>query len=493
MKKYFKIIAIAGSACLLVYSSAMNAEAVVISILAPSADEQVLESGRDFYVIGRIEREGVRPEDMPFDIRVDVAETGLVRDGNMIPLRTVSSHVDHFTGLTPERDIYFRYEGKAPWVDISREELYRSPPPDLVYRHGDPESFYDPSLKAVVTKDRFAVLIQGGVTKDFDTAYSYPDDLGWKLYRIIVTAVTGDKVLARTEEDVMFGTVQEKVLARFSPDEHMRSVVSFAEENGFRIYRDLFPGYWPCADGSVYEIPRRWRANDALEYVGGRVHAVIYNIREKRCASQEVEIGRMAFEGWLDSDDVIYYHYDIGEPSLKYRTWYGTDIKRGKLVMFENRKRVAFTRAETGLENKDYYPETPIDKADWNVYDSVSVDRGMPLVLCGTVTPIQPMLSEVIPNDDGTFEVGNRISTIRYRFVDMIEGLLYETKRAVSLERRYKNPYGEWSLGSIYEFRHYFDLPESLHGRIVTIYADVYDKYSTKIDCPSEAFYLRVR
>ncbi len=97
MKKYFKIIAIAGSACLLVYSSAMNAEAVVISILAPSADEQVLESGRDFYVIGRIEREGVRPEDMPFDIRVDVAETGLVRGGKMIPLRTVSSHVDHFT------------------------------------------------------------------------------------------------------------------------------------------------------------------------------------------------------------------------------------------------------------------------------------------------------------------------------------------------------------------------------------------------------------
>ncbi len=50
----------------------------------------------------------------------------------------------------------------------------------------------------------------------------------------------------------------------------------------------------------------------------GRVHAVIYNIKEKRCATQEVEIGRMAFEGWLDSEDVIYYHYDIGEPFLRF-------------------------------------------------------------------------------------------------------------------------------------------------------------------------------
>ena len=327
MKKYIKIIA--ASACLFLNSTALSAEAVAISILAPSADEQVLESGRDFYVIGRINRDGITPEELPFDIKVDVAETGLVRDGKIIPVRTVSSCVDPLTGLTPEKDIYYRYEGKAPWVDISRDTLYKFPPPDLVYRHGDPESFYDPSLKAIVTEDRFAVLIQGGATKDFDTGYAYPEELGWKLYRVLVTAEANGQVLAQTEADVMFGTVQEKVLARFSPDEHMKAVLSFAEENGFRIYRDLFPGYWRCADGSVYEIPRRWRANDALEYIGGRVHAVIYNIKEKRCATQEVEIGRMAFEGWLDSEDVIYYHYDIGEPFLRFGTWYGSDMKKG--------------------------------------------------------------------------------------------------------------------------------------------------------------------
>ena len=491
MKKYIKIIA--ASACLVFNSTALSAEAVAISILSPSADEQVLESGRDFYVIGRIDREGMSPEDLPVNIRVDVAETGLVRDGKIIPVRTVSSRVDPLTGLTPEKDIYYRYEGKAPWVDISRDTLYKFPPPDLVYRHGDPESFYDPSLKAIVTEDRFAVLIQGGATKDFDTGYAYPEELGWKLYRVLVTAEADGQVLAQTEADVMFGTVQEKVLARFSPDEHMKAVLSFAEENGFRIYRDLFPGYWRCADGSVYEIPRRWRANDALEYIGGRVHAVIYNIKEKRCATQEVEIGRMAFEGWLDSEDVIYYHYDIGEPFLRFGTWYGSDMKKGKIVAFENGDRLELLRAETGDIKDRYCPEDTIGTVDWNVHDSVSIDPDMPLAICGAVTPIQPMLSEVIPNDDGTFEVGNRISHIRYRFTDMIDGVLHEESKEVFLERNYRSTDGEWHLDSIYEFRHFFDLPEILNGRIMTVYVDAYDKKGDEIEGASEAFYLRVR
>lgn len=491
MKKYIKIVA--ASACLLFNSNALSAEAVAISILSPSTDEQVLESGRDFYVIGRIDREGMGPEDLPVNIRVDVAETGLVRDGKIIPVRTVISRVDPLTGLTPERDIYYRYEGKAPWVEISRDTLSKFPPPDLVYRHGDPESFYDPSLKAIVTEDRFAVLIQGGVTKDFDTGYAYPEELAWKLYRIIVTAVAGDKTLARAEADVMFGTVREKVLARFSPDEHMKAVLSFADENGFRIYRDLFPGYWRCADGSVYEIPRRWRANDALEYVGGKVHAVIYNIKEKRCATQDVEIGRMAFEGWLDSEDVIYYHYDIGEPFLRFGTWYGSDIKKGKIVAFENGDRLELLRAEAGDIKDRYYPEDTIGTVDWNVHDSVSIDPDMPLAICGAVTPIQPMLSEVIPNDDGTFEVGNRISHIRYRFTDMIDGVLHEELKEIFLERNYRSSDGEWSLDSMYEFRHFFDLPEILNGRIMTVYVDAYDKKGDEIEGASEAFYLRVR
>ncbi len=491
MKKFLNITLIAVS--LMIYTPPSSSEALSISILSPSPEEQVFESGRDFYIIGRIDREGVSPKDLPVDIKVDVAETGLVRAGIILPVRTVRSCVDPSTGLTPERDIYYRYDGRAPWTQTSRSTLSKFPPPDLVYRHGDPESFYDPSLKAIVTEDRFAVLIQGGVTKDFDTGYAYPEELAWKLYRVLVTAEADGQVLARTEADVMFGTAREKVLARFSPEEHMKAVVSFAEEKGLRIYRDLFPGYWRCADGSVYEIPRRWRTNDALEYVAGRVHAVIFNISEKRCATQEVEIGRMAFEGWLDSEDVIYYHYDIGEPSLRFGTWYGTEKKKGKIVAFKNGDRLELTRAETGDIKDRYYPDDIIKTVKWNVHNSVSVDPDMPLAVCGAVTPIQPMLSEVIANDDGTFDVGNRISRIRYRFTDMIDGVLHEELKEVFLERNYRSSDGEWSLDSIYEFRHFFDLPEILNGRIMTVYVDAYDKKGDEIEGASEAFYLRVR
>lgn len=491
MKK--NIFAAVISACLTIFVFSASAEAVSVSIIAPSEKEQVLESGRDFYVIGMINRQGLSPGEMPFDIRVDIAETGLVRDGKIIPVRTVRSRVDLSTGLTPERNIYYRYTGKAPWVNISRETLCRFPPPDLVYRHGDPDSFYDPSLKAVVTEDRFGVLIQGGVTKDFDTGYAYPEELGWKLYRIIVTAEAEGNVLAVAEADVMFGTVQEKILARFTPDEHMREVLSLAEKKGLRLYRDLFPGYWRCADGSVYEIPRRWRANDALEYVAGKVHAVIYNISEKRCAAQEVEIGRMAFEGWLDSDDVIYYHYDIGEPSLRFGTWYGTEARKGKLVPFESGDRLELARVDKGDIKDRYYPEETVETVDWNIHDSVSTDPGMTIAICGAVTPIQPMLSEVIPNDDGTFEVGNRISYIQYRFADMIDGVLHEESKEVFLRRNYRNAEEEWPLDSIYEFRHLFHLPEVLNGRILTVYVDAYDKKGERVEGTSEAFYLRVR
>ena len=109
--------------------AAPRAEAVKISIEIPSVRETVLASGRDFYVAGRIDREGVPAAELPVDIRVEVAEAGLMRDGIRIPLRAVESRVDKASGLTPRRDIWFRYEGRAPWAKLSPDELMASPPP----------------------------------------------------------------------------------------------------------------------------------------------------------------------------------------------------------------------------------------------------------------------------------------------------------------------------------------------------------------------------
>ncbi len=495
MKNRFKLLG--ALFCLMLCNAAAcgPAEAVRVSVLSPSVDEQVFESGRDFYVIGRLDREGVSAAEQPLDIRVEMAIAGLVRDGIKIPVRTIQSRVDRKTGLTPELDINFRYKGKAPWVDIPREKLMKFPPPDLVYHHGDPDSFYDPSVKAVVTEDSFAVLIQGGCTKDFDTDYGKAGtgDLEWNLYRVFTTVLSGDEVLAENEMDVMFGTVQEKMLARFSPAKHIKKVEEFAARHGYRVYKDPFPGYWPVSPDLAYEIPVRWRMNDAMEYVEGRVHAVMYNIRETCCAAQDVELGRIAFEGWLDSDEMIYYYYDIGEPELEYEKWSGMAHKEGRIVPFEYGDRVALTRAELGSGRDKYYPDESAGCVDWDVYDSVSTDRGKRLTLYGVVTPIQPMLSEVTPNDDGTFTIGNRIDKIRYVFEDMIDGVLLTEERPVFLTRNYRSDGTEWSADSIYEFCHNFDIPEAMYGRIVTVHVSALDQKGKEVDGSKEDFYLRVR
>lgn len=481
--------------------TASQAFAVRVSFTNPTIDEQVLGAGRDFYIIGTIDREGKKASECPIDIKIEVAITGEVREGIIEPVRTVRSRVDRTTGVTPERDIFFNYGGKAPWVSLSREELAKSPPPDLIFHHENPKSFYDPRIKAVVTENSFAVLVQGGCTKNFDTDYReiYKEDLEWKLYRVLLTVMSGDIALEEHgvalnnhSFDIMFGSVQEKILARFSPSVHMAKVEKFANERGIRVYKDLFPGYWNVGLPSTYEIPLRWRDNDGLEYISGKIHAIMYNIPLEQCASQTVEIGRIAFEGFIESEEIVYYYYDIGEPSLNIKTFHGEEEKEGKIIAFDHGDRLQFTRAEFS-NNQNYSPCRVIDGVDTNVYNAVAVDRGNPLTLYGVVTPIQPLLSKVIPNDDGTFTVGNRIAKLRYNFVNMIEGTLYSDEKTVLLERFFDPKDVTQINKSIYEFRHSFQLPKKMDGKIVTVEVKGYDLNEEIVDGTEEKFYLWIR
>ncbi|MCQ4764271.1 hypothetical protein [Cloacibacillus evryensis] len=476
--------------------AAPRAEAVKISIEIPSVRETVLASGRDFYVAGRIDREGVPAAELPVDIRVEVAEAGLMRDGVRIPLRAVESRVDKASGLTPRRDIWFRYEGRAPWTKLSPDELMASPPPDLVYRHGDPQSFYDPRLKAAVTENGYAALIQGGCTKDFDSGYKnlYKDDLEWKYFRVTVSAVSGGRVLAERHVDVMLGSVPDKMLARFSPAAHMKKVTDFAHEKGYRIYGDPFPGYWFRGLDGVYEIPLRWRLNDGLEYASGRVHAVLYNIPEKRSASQEVEFGRIAFEGRLFRDDEVwFYFYDAGEPSLKYSAWDGEHVKEGRITKLDEGERLRFTRAELGSRPEKYFPTENAGRVDWNVYDSVAAAPGEAVTFFGVTPPIQPPLSEVEQNDDGTFTIKNRIAKIRYRFEEKSLGEVIEKELPTGLERCYDPRDEKWTSPSIYEFRHTITLPGTAKKRLYTVTVEAFDSRGAPVDGTEAMFYLWVR
>ena len=152
-------------------SGGREATALQIAVVQPSAQERLLASTRDFYVVCSLDREGTAPALQPFNLRFEV-----YRQGIPTPLRTVTSAVDA-SGVTPANAVLTNYEnGFTPG---SAADILASPPPDLVYDPLRPVTIYDPAIKAVVSERYGAALIQGGCTKQFDSAYAtaYTQDL----------------------------------------------------------------------------------------------------------------------------------------------------------------------------------------------------------------------------------------------------------------------------------------------------------------------------
>ena len=128
------------SLCVSLLLGLPDAEAVTLTVAAPSEGSRILAPGRDFYAIVSIDRAGKNPEQEPFNVRFE-----LYRDGVLAPLRTVTSTVDDGTGLTPLNAIKTDYP--HGWTPGTALDILASPPPDLVYNPALPVSFYDAAIK----------------------------------------------------------------------------------------------------------------------------------------------------------------------------------------------------------------------------------------------------------------------------------------------------------------------------------------------------------
>lgn len=494
MKKYAAFLLLSLCLC----AGITGAEAVSIAITAPSDGSRILAPTRDFYVIVSLDREGLNPEEEPFNVRFE-----LYRNGNPTALRTIASAVDG-NGLTPAGAIETDYANG--WTPGTSADILAAPLPDLVFDPAQPVSKFDPEQKAVVTAHYAAALIQGGRTKDFDTAYSnaYTQDIEEGNYTLTVTAVgEGGLVLDTESVPLTFGSVPDKILSRFSPADHMANVRAFAAANDSHIYTDLFPGYWDAGTlpyGTApstlfYEIVRRWRPNDTLEYMNGTVRGVVYNINATS-TTQNVEIGGLANALRLGSDSMLWYHYDIGDPTVKYNPGNGSvATKQGGIVAFGADDRLVLTRAEirgdgvTEVPAADYVcsPDLADKEVDWNVADGVAVKPKQLLSLFGAVTPIQPDPEDVVASADGTYSVNNRIATVHYSVLDgTTEVLSFDAKR-VELTRFGVNS----NRASIYEFRHDIPVPASF-DRTLTVQLSAFDSHGDAVDGTSETFVLRL-
>lgn len=471
-------------------------EAVKLSVAAPSEGSRILAPTRDFYAIVGIDREGKNPEQEPFNVRFE-----LYRKGVLTPVRTVTSAVDDNTGITPLAGI--RTDYSHGWTPGTALDILTSPPPDLVYNPALPVSIYDASLKAVVMRHYAAALIQGGRTKEFDSNYStiYTQDLEEGEYTLKVTAVgAAGAELHAASVDLTFGSVPDKILSRFSPAKHLENVTAFAQANNAHIYTDLFPGYWDASKlphGGVagtlfYEITRRWRPNDFVEYLNGTIRGVVYNINATS-SSQSVEIGGLAYAGRLGSDVVRWYHYDIGDMEVRWDAGGGqVSSKSGAIVPFPEGRRLVITRGEirgsgeTEIIPSDYVynPEHTDKSVDWNLADGVAVKPRQLLSLFGVAKPLQPALEDVIPSEDGTFTVNNRIATLNYGFFDGSEQVFFVQDKRVELTR-----IGVNENPSIYEFRHDIPVPEDFEKNL-TVRVSAFDSRGNAVPGTETTFTL---
>ncbi|MDO5563431.1 MAG: hypothetical protein Q4F74_07465, partial [Synergistaceae bacterium] len=352
MRKFARIFAVVFiSVCLI----CPMAEALSFDIIQPKLNMTIAPS-RDLLIKGTITREAGDPAS--FDVWI-----GLYTEGDvLLDERIVQSHVDN-TGYTPSTDIYIPYASSKDHVytydahsSITSVDKWMAP--DMMYINNSADQFLELLNKAMIynkhgfdTKtgkytsgDFFAGIIMGGVTKEYQLNYTdqygYPlDDIPAGNYKLkIALTGSGGEIVSRTIP-ITYGYTKGKMLTRYSyVNGHNVKLDAFAKRDPdeYTLLWDYFPGYW-----DTFEITRRWRPNDSIEYNEGNVHAILYDVHSWN-ATQNVELAYLAHRGDISSDRVHFYRYDIGEPSV-----IGSDgTKDGNLVSMDRAKKMELARVE---------------------------------------------------------------------------------------------------------------------------------------------------
>ena len=127
-------------------------------ITQPSANETLLAEERDFYVYGIFTGSVADPGDFRIEVYPGDAVSGT-------PVRVIQSQVDPVSGITNASVINQTYCTVTGYCTRNNSAMV----PDLVE---SPGGILDTTNKLVVTNRYYLGMIQGGVTKGFDTNYT---------------------------------------------------------------------------------------------------------------------------------------------------------------------------------------------------------------------------------------------------------------------------------------------------------------------------------
>ena len=441
---------------------ATRSDAFVIE--APSLSETTFGEARDIYIRGALASWVTRPG----NVRIELFK-GTRVEGE--PLRVIESHVDPATGTTPVSALYLDYpngerKGGKHLVMV----------PDIVQ---EPDGFLFPGNKVVVTKDYFAGVLLGGVTRNFDTDYTDAqglplEDLRAGTYTLRVKGLSGDLAGTVWTMPLSFGH-SHKLIGRFKPQEHFDRLKAHAREKGLRIFLDPFPGYyWSGNDG--YEIQTRWRANNALEVVnttpgihyGPEINAVndaiLYNV-SPWSVTESLELANIVAHDFVDKPQTTFLYYSMGEPSLTLFTPWGESRLWGDYAALAPGQRLVMVRAEMQSpraaegDNRYSVNQSVVTSYDVDFGDGIQASANEVISLFGVATPIP---STVTPTGlQSTYSIDNHIATIRYEIGNAAGETLLSTEKPVGLNRIYDPAKPTELSPSQYEFKHQLVLEAS--------------------------------
>lgn len=443
-----------------------------ITFTVPSERELTIASRRSFYVQGTFQDLKI-PENST--VSVSIAD----KSGTVF--RNISTDIKGNTSLKTDMITYTTDENPA-----------NSGMPDLIWDGINDNSFYNGNGKCYYNDSQFAALIPGGAA-----ANSIDDKMGWidsttgqayaalpdGAYTIKVQVESAGQLLAAASKEITIGNTANKVLAQFSPTTHKNRITEFANAAGLRVYNDPFPGYWSLSDGLFSEIAPQWRAAEATEYTTGKVHFVIYNVKDTS-AAYSVNLGLLQKMGDIDNADrLVNYYYTTGEPEKLGGV--SSDI-----TAFQPGDKLQFVRAELGTEeSKDgvYNQDTPTSvDYDMNVYDGVTAKAGESISLFGVTAPIQIEKTDLAENGDNTFTLKNKIQTVKYHISG--DGIDKNYKKEVTLNRIS----GDQDNYSELEFKHVFPITKEMSGKTLTVDVEAYDAHGNIINGGKETLKVTV-
>lgn len=441
---------------LLAVPAAAAAGSLVIT--QPSANETRLAEMRDFYVYGIF----TGTVSNPGDVRIEVYSGDTVSG---TPVRTIQSHVDPVSGITNDTVI----ESSYPNGTRKNGAMV----PDLIKLPG---GILDPTNKVMVTPRYYLGLIQGGVTRDFDT--SYKDSTGTTLtdltagnYTLEVTGLSGTCAGEKVNRTITLG-LTNAILGTFRPTSNKNALTQYGITHDRRSYFDWFPGYFTDPDNSSvwYQADQRWTPNNGIEVVNNLPGTLldttpvanntlfIYNINSgsATCGIELASILRYHLE---DDRNTTFLYYDIGEPTLTYNDAVtgGVRTRAGSPLAFPAESRIRLTRAEimdpsgTSYENLyDPNDATTPKTLDFDPADGVSFVSGKEFILYGAVKPIGSSVTATAT--PYRFTIDNRISTIDCTITDSKGNVVATGSHNVNLARLYNSPGDTTRFNSLWEY-----------------------------------------